>query len=157
MRLYIGDTSNLNRRIRTNHCSGNIGGSALRRHAAIARGYAIINERRLTGTIRRRLDLPNPRLGESYITTYIRTGVWKYVVCQDADEAKDFQYFAIQQLQPVLNIDEGNWNQQNLIHYQQLLQTLLDCPELTFGNLNIVPTLSGVYLLNHHAIIEMIE
>jgi hypothetical protein len=36
--IYVGDSKNVVNRIRTNHCSGNVEGSAMWRHIAEAKG-----------------------------------------------------------------------------------------------------------------------
>lgn len=75
MYIYIGDASDVISRILTCHCSGNVEGSALRKHVASSMGFAFSRTFRPSGTQKLRLDVPNPRAGEAQITAYIRSGV----------------------------------------------------------------------------------
>jgi hypothetical protein len=149
MDTYIGDSKSIRRRLTSEHCRGNINGSALRRHVATALGYQLSRVRRDSGKLKWKVDTENPRLAEQIISQYIRSGVWKHVVCQNADEAKDFQYYAIQSVNPLLNIDHGHWDGAQFQRYQQLLTELLASDEVTFQNLNTLPRSPGVYLLKH--------
>jgi hypothetical protein len=90
MIIYVGDAGDIIKRIKTNHCSGNVEGSALRSHVAEAIGYKIKSTKRSTGSTRYRIELPDPREGEKHVSDYIRSGEWRYVVCNSYAEAKDF-------------------------------------------------------------------
>lgn len=149
MDVYIGDSSNIRRRLTSEHCGGNINGSALRRHVATKLGYELYQVRRKSGTLKWVLNTENSRLAEQIISQYIRGGAWKHVVCQNAVEAKNFQYYAIQSVNPFLNVDHGHWDEAQIQRYQELLIELLASDEITFHNLNTLPRSSGVYLLKH--------
>ena len=88
--LYVGDARDVVKRIKTNHCSGNVEGSAFRKHLAEQLGYKFVKTKRKSGTTRVSIDLPFPREGESRITEYVKTGGWKYIICDSHDEAKIF-------------------------------------------------------------------
>ena len=124
MIIYVGDSSNVVNRILTNHCSGNVEGSALRKHIAKEMGYRIKRTRRPSGSMKTRIDLPNPREGETSVSSYIRSGWWKYVICNSNEEAQDFQWYAIEHLQPLLNVNRKRWERDNVSRYQMLLEEL---------------------------------
>lgn len=151
MNIYIGDGSRIMTRIKNQHCSGNVEGSSLRKHIAKAMGFHLCKTLRDNGSWRVRLDLPNPKSGESQITNYLRTGEWKFVVCPDGIDAKDFQFYAIQNISPtpILNINFGNWNEEMLKVYKDLLCKLESCPAHHYNQLAIIPNESGVYLFIH--------
>ncbi|MDH5703703.1 MAG: hypothetical protein OEY99_05770 [Aigarchaeota archaeon] len=44
--IYIGDSKDVLKQIKTNHCTGNIEASALRRHIAEALGYGLRHQKR---------------------------------------------------------------------------------------------------------------
>ena len=79
--IYVGDSGNVVNRILGDHCSGNVEGLELRHLVAEAKGYAFTRSRRSSGSTRVRIDLPDPREGEAHVSTYIRSGRWKYVIC----------------------------------------------------------------------------
>jgi len=152
MVIYVGDARNVINRIATNHCSGNVEGSAFRRHVAQAMGYKIKTSRRPSGSTKVRIDLPNPREGEDRVSNYIRSGKWKYVICNSYQEAHDFQWYAIEQLAPILNRSYRPWGRNNLQRYQVLLAQLTDfavvsCTQLRGCNLALVFML---YIINKY-------
>lgn len=49
---YVGDTNNIIIRIRTDHCSGNVEGSAFRKLVAETLNLEIVKTRRASGTTR---------------------------------------------------------------------------------------------------------
>ena len=61
--IYIGDANNLLKRIKSNHSSGNVEGSALRQHIAEAMGYKLKSTKRPSGSTRIRIDSQEPRQG----------------------------------------------------------------------------------------------
>ena len=138
----MSDAKDVIKRIQTNHCSGNVEASAFRRHVAEASDYRIKSTRRISGSTRVRIDLPDPRTGEMDISDYVHSGVWRYVICGSYDEAHDFQWFTIDQLKPLLNKNRKPWNRANLQRYQALLHKLttsssLNCDQLygvKYGN-----------------------
>lgn len=151
MNIYIGDGSKIRTRIRNQHCGGNVEGSSLRKHIAKAMGYTLTRFQRTNGSWKVRLELPDPLIGEQQITDYLRNGSWKYVICPPQISAKDFQFYAIQNIfpPPILNINQGEWQEHMLPLYQNMLEQLLNCP--THNNIETIniPNESGVYLFLH--------
>lgn len=147
--IYAGDAGDVVKRIRSNHCGGNVEASALRRHIAENMGYTIINTRRSSGSYRVRLDLPDPKAGEQDISAYLRTGMWKFVICDSHEEAQDFQWYVIDVLKPLLNVRHKIWNRENLVRYQALLAELTSGPGMNCDQLKNTASGSGVYLLFH--------
>lgn len=145
MLIYIGDSGNVINRILTNHCSGNVEGSILRRHIAVAKGYEIKHSPRPSGATKIRID----REGEDSVSNYIRSGRWKYVICDSKDEARDFQWYAIEYLEPLLNVNCGSWNQENTNRYAMLLEELKAAGALSCDQLRGRQTGPGVYALYH--------
>lgn len=91
--IYVGDSGNVTKRIRPDHCrGGDVEGSALRERIAERKRYPIKKTKRLSGSEQKRLDLPDPRVGEREITLYVKSGKWRYVVCAPNEEARDFQW-----------------------------------------------------------------
>jgi len=157
MIIYVGDAGGVIKRIRTNHCSGNVEASALRRHVAKAKGYRIKSTRRTSGSIKARIDLPNPRTGEVDVSDYIRSGEWRYVICNSYAEANDFQWYVIDQLKPLLNKNCKPWNRENLQRYQALLAQLTNSPALNWDQLHGMQSGPGVYVLYHQRRFEARE
>ena len=149
MIIYVGDSTDVIKRIRTNHCSGNVEASALRKYIAVAKGYRIKSTKRSSGSIRVRIDLPNPRNGEIDVSGYIRSGKWKYVICNSYVEANDFQWYVIDQLKPLLNRILKPWNRENLKRYQSLLTKLTSSPEINYNQLSSMESGPGVYVFYH--------
>lgn len=149
--IYIGDAGDVIKRILTNHCSkgSNVEASALRRHVAEEKGYRIKSTRRTSGSMRVRIDLPNPRTGEMDVSDYIRSGEWGYAICNSYAEANDFQWYAIVQLKPLLNKDRKPWNFENLQRHQSLLAKLTSSPALNCDQLHGVQSGPGVYVFYH--------
>ena len=119
--IYIGDARDVVKRIRSNHCSGNIEASALRKHIAIKKGYTLSKTRRHSSSMRIRLNLPDPRIGEQAISNYLRSGIWKFVFCSSYVEAHDFQWYAIGKLRPLLNVTCNIWDRRQDTRYANLL------------------------------------
>lgn len=147
--IYVGDSRDVIGRILTNHCAGNVEGSAFRKAVAEDMGYRTTGTRRPSGSMRVRLDLPNPRTGEATITQYVRSGGWRYVVCKSYDEAHDFQWYAIDHLAPLLNKDRKSWSKAQLSRYQQLLGLLKGSPLLSCGQVRGGQSGPGVYAFYH--------
>jgi hypothetical protein len=99
----VGDSRDVIRRLASDHSGGNVAGSALRSHVAEEMGYQLTRTRRLSGSIRVRIAAPNQRSGELRVTEYIRAGAWKCILWRTYDEASDFQWFAIERLNPLIN------------------------------------------------------
>ena len=136
--IYAGDAMDVVKRIRSNHCSGNVEGSALRRHIAENLGYQIKSTRRSSGSYRVRLDLPNPKAGEQIISIYLRTGLWKFILCESYEEAQDFQWYVIDILKPLLNVRHDTWNRENMVRYQVLITNLTSSSGMTYVRLKIL-------------------
>jgi hypothetical protein len=134
-------------RILTCHCSGNAEGSTLRKHVAYSMGFQLSITRRPSGTRKVRLDMPDPRLGEARITAYIRSGSWKYVLCASYEEANAFQWFAIEELDPLLNRDRRTGDEFPTERFRNLLTDLEGSGPYTFSVLRRLPTGPGVYAL----------
>jgi len=148
--LYIGDASkDVISRILTNHCSGNVEGSSLRESIAQKMGYSIVRTRRPSGTTKVRIDLVNPKEGESKVSDYIRSGKWKYMVCQSFIEAHDFQWYLIDRLKPLLNRDRRPWKKENFERYSYLFSLLEASPMLIYSQLRGKQSGPGVYVLYH--------
>ncbi|NQS98437.1 MAG: hypothetical protein HQ591_08290 [candidate division Zixibacteria bacterium] len=150
MLIYVGDSGNVVKRILINHCSGNVEGSALRKHIAKEMGFDILREVRKSGSTKYRINLPNPLDGEKIITEYIRSGWWKYVICDSMKEAKGFQWYAIEKLDPLLNINRKSWDETEALQYKELLEELQGSEVLHCNKLREKPTGPGVYALYHN-------
>jgi len=149
MYIYVGDGRNVTARILTCHCSGNVEASALRKHVAHAMGFRLAKTRRPSGTLKIRLDIPNPRLGEARITSYVRSGSWKYVLCASYEEANAFQWFAIEALNPLLNRDRRASDALRIERFKDLLANLERSGPYPFSEIRRLPTGLGVYALCH--------
>lgn len=147
--IYVGDANDVMSRIIRNHCNGNVEASALRCAVAQNMGYPIKRTRRWTGSVRMRIDLPEPQQGESKISAYIRSGEWKYVICESYDEAHDFQWYAIDQLKPLLNCNFQSWNTRENSRYQTLLRYLLNCRPRNCTSPHEEQSGPGVYAFFH--------
>jgi hypothetical protein len=102
--IYVGDASNLRRRIHQ-HGRGNVEGSALRKHLAKTLGYELARTRRPSGSTRVRIDAPDPRAAEQQVSDYIAGGAWRWAACTSKEEAQALQWAAIEALDPLLNRD----------------------------------------------------
>lgn len=149
MIIYVGDSRDVIKRIRTNHCGGNVEASAFRRHVAEAKGYEIKSTKRSSGSTRVRIALPDPKVGEENVSDYIHSGKWRYVICNSYVEANNFQWYAIDQLKPILNKYCKLWNHGNLQRYQILLNQLIDSYLLSCDQLYGIQSGSGVYIFYH--------
>lgn len=149
MYIYVGDSADVIRRILTCHCSGNVEGSALRKHIATVMGFPFSRSRRPRGTQKLRLDLPDPRSGEMQISSYLRSGGWKYVVCTSYEEANAFQWFAIEALDPLLNKDRRGSNPLLAERFRSLLTQLERSGPYLHARLRSLPSGPGVYALCH--------
>jgi len=151
MNIYVGDAGDVVKRILTNHCSlsSNVEASALRSAVAEDMGYRLKRTRRLSGSTKVRIDLPNPREGENMVSAYIRSGEWKYIICKSYDEAHDFQWYVIDQLKPILNKNVQSWDTQKTLRYQSLLKQLSMSKPLSCTGLSKEHSGPGVYVLFH--------
>ena len=156
--IFVGDSRNVVRRMKKNHSSkSNVEASALRRFIAEDRGLKLKITKRLTSNSKRiRIDLPDPSSAEGEITSYVRSGKWKYVLCDTYDEANtfqahDFQWFVIEQLKPLLNRASKPWKQKNFEErYRKGLQELVTKPLMNFEQLSYRKKSGpGVYVFYH--------
>jgi len=150
--IYVGDAAEVLNRIKTNHCTGNVEGSALRRNAAEAMGYRLRREKRPSGSIRIRIDLSDPQQGERKVSDYIRSGKWRVVICSDHQTANDLQLYVIEQLNQLLNRQRKGYRKNNLTLYQQLLQRLEKSPFVECTNFRGVKFGPGIYVFYHRYI-----
>jgi len=151
--IYVGDTGDVVRRIQADHCGDNtnVEASSLRERLADNVGYQVSKTKRPSGSIRKRLDLPEPHIGEQLISSYTKSGVWKFVICSSAREAKDFQWYVIEGLKPLLNIKHRPWKTENVERYRSLLASLLSSPSLRYDQLDGAHSGPGVYVLYHES------
>ncbi len=112
-------------------------------------GYNLKKTKRQSGTTRIRIDLPNPREGENTVSAYIRSGEWRYVICESAGEAHDFQWYALDQLKPLLNKDFSSWDVGKTPRYQNLFHELLICELRSCDELKNMHSGPGVYAFFH--------
>lgn len=139
--IYIGDSGRVAGRAGSDHCGGNVEGSAFRRHTAQAMNFSV---ERLGG-----YQITHPENGEDIVSAYIRSGCWHCLPCSDADEAEGFQFYLIQRLTPLLNVDHGDWLRGNEAHYQDLYNQWIHAPCLKCADQNRMPTGPGIYAFYH--------
>jgi len=87
--------------------------------------------------------------GEARLSRYIKAGSWKYVICDSYDEAHDFQWYAIETLDPILNSTRKVWNKAREFRYGELLDQLTSSAGCQAQNLRKVSPAPGVYLFIH--------
>jgi len=147
--IYVGDSNRSRERVRGEHVGGNVEGSPVRRRVAKAWGWPLSVTKRPSSYTRTRVGLDDPKLGERQITEYIQAGYRKAVECKDYDEAHDFQWYCIEQLQPSLNHEAKPWDHRKVERYESLLGRLEQQPLLDPSKLGMLPTGPGVYALYH--------
>jgi len=145
MPKYVGDSKGLRRRVRQ-HCKGNVESSALRKTIATKMGFEIISAKRPSGS--RKLSV-EPSSAEHIISAYIQSGTWKVVVCSSAEEAREFQWYAIDKVRPPLNKHMQFWENNFEDRYANLLDTLLKSTQIQFDSTLEISTEPGVYSLWH--------
>ena len=145
--IYVGDASNLRRRIRQ-HSRGNVEGSALRKHVAEALGYGLARTRRPSGSTRVRIDAPDPRAAEQQVSNYIAGGAWRWVACTSKEKAQVLQWAAIEALGPVLNRDRRPPRADGRL--QELAAELASASAVPHPSAD-PPDSPGVYALYHDA------
>jgi len=148
--IYVGESKDVVNRIRSDHCSGNVEGSALRKYIAIEKGYTLNKTKRQRGCTRIRLNLPDLGIGEQAISDYLRSGIWKLVFCSTKEEARDFQFYVIEKLRPLLNKNLRNWNGQQHARYAKLLTELTNSIGYRYSELPGQTKSPGVYVLYHN-------
>ena len=147
--IYIGESNNVKRRIINNHCFGNVDISALRRNIAKEFGYEIQKEKNSKGESVYFLIKSNYELE---ITKYIISGFWKIIILDKKEIAKDFQYFLINKLKPLLNKEKKNYDINKKDYYESLLKELekqrcLSCDDV-LNHKNLCKP--GIYVFCHH-------
>ena len=146
--IYVGDASNLRRRIHQ-HGRGNVEGSALRKHVAEALGYGLARTRRPSGSTRVRIDAPDPPAAEQQVSAFIQSGAWRWVTCDSATEAGVLQWLAIERLDPVLNRDRRPPEVD--VRLERLVETLTGAPLVPHEELDS-PEAPGVYAFYHERV-----
>jgi citrate lyase beta subunit len=121
----------------------------MRLHIAEAKRYTFKRSRRTSGAMRVRINLPNPSEGEADVSRYIRSGWWKYVICDSDDEARDFQWYAINHFRPILNKDGRSWGKEYVSRYEKLVRTLEGAEALNCDQLKGRQSGPGVYVFLH--------
>ena len=147
--IYIGDANKLLNRIKSNHCSGNVEGSALRQHIALAMGYKLKRTKRNSGSTRIRIDSQEPHQDEKRVSDYIRNGKWRIILLDNYKTANDFQWFAIEKLCPLLNRKRKDYGQAYINLYTSFLQKLKNSPLLDYENICSIKSAPGVYIFYH--------
>jgi len=150
--MYVGDSSNVINYIRYTHCSGDVEGSSIRFHIAECMGYSFIRIKRPSGSYRLQIDSPSRKAEEAKITNYIRSGKWRYVLCQSYQEAHDFQWYVIDKLKPLLNKHCETWDKTKIQRYNQLFSQFQQCSTLSYVQLKGMPSGPGVYVFYHDQI-----
>lgn len=145
MLRYIGDSKNIRNRVRQ-HCKGNVESSALRKTIAREMGLDVRAEKRLSGSSKYTI---HPLSGEEMVSSYIQSGTWKVISCQTAEDARDFQWYAIDNLRPMLNKYMQFWNKNSEGDYQELLDEMLRSNSMVYTSISTFPTQPGVYSLWH--------
>ena len=145
--LYVGDSNDVVKRIRQNHCSGNVEGSALREAIARHLGYELSTTSRSSGS--QRIRIATPADGEDKISAYISAGHWKYVTCDSLKEAQDFQWYLIEDLKPTLNSARKGWDHAAVKRYGDLSHLLQQSAPLSCAELAKRETGPGVYVFIH--------
>ncbi|MBD2113828.1 hypothetical protein H6F59_18555 [Nodosilinea sp. FACHB-141] len=150
MLIYIGDGRDVIKRIRKSHLTGNVEASSLRKHLAVKMGFGISVSKRLSGSQRIRIALPEPKEGEHSISEYLANGWWQYVICDSYEEANAFQWYAIEKLKPQLNKDRRSWDVSQLSKFEILLNKLQNSQCYRFDELVSLSSGAGVYAFHHH-------
>ena len=86
---------------------------------------------------------------ENIVLVYFscQSGTWRVVVCDTAEEARDFQWYAIDYKRPPLNKHMKFWDKNNQDRYKNLLENLLESEYIDFGLTLKISTEPGVYSL----------
>ena len=109
-------------------------------------GFEILSTKRPSGS--RKLSV-KPSSAEQIISAYIQSGTWKVVVCSSAEEAREFQWYAIDKVRPPLNKHMQFWENNCEDRYANLLDTLLKSTQIQFDSTLEISTEPGVYSLWH--------
>lgn len=140
--IYIGDSSKVHERIRQ-HCNSNIEASSFREHVAKEYGFEIIKVKRPGGSIKKRLQDSNY---EIHISSSIKGMEFRYLICSSISEAKEFQWYVIDRLNPLLNNKRKTWNINNEIRFRFLFNLLIISPIISYEQINSVLPGPGVYI-----------
>lgn len=145
--LFIGASSNTQRRVQ-HHLMGNVEGSVLRKNLATEFGYDLNETYRPRGS--KKIELRS-KDKEQHITTYIKSGTWKYVECANKKEALELRSYILRVInpKPVLNIDKGKWDLKKEDRYKVLMGQLIDLDEIPSHLIEKIPSIPGVHLFLH--------
>lgn len=148
--MYVGHSKSVITRI-LNHCGRtNVEGSALRQSVAVSMGYKLLRTERPGGTsVKIRIKSLNPSTGETQVSKYIRSGKWRYIICESEKAARDFKGYVIEQLKPLLNKASPPWNPAQNQQYQKLLIQLQGSPLRSYGQFRGQKSGPGVLILYH--------
>lgn len=83
------------------------------------------------------------------VTDYIRSGKWKFLICDSVEESKDFQWYVIDKLKLKLNRRRKLWKKINEEKYKGILRTLDSSQTYLFEELRNSKTGPGVYVYYH--------
>ncbi len=144
--VYVGESGRVKYRILNNHCFGNVDVSALRR--SIAKYVFKYEVRKEKCNNKNAKFLINP-LYELEITKYVLSGFWKVIFIDDRKEAKDFQYFLINKLKPLLNRMGGIYDTSNEKIYKKWFESLENAPLLSYKEILELECGTGVYVFYH--------
>ncbi|MHA1280668.1 MAG: GIY-YIG nuclease family protein [Candidatus Helarchaeota archaeon] len=89
--LYVGDSSDVIKRIIRNHLNGNVESSTLRRTIAERMGFNIKKTKRKSGSTRIRIESDDPKRDENKVSEYLESCKWKILFCENYITAHDFQ------------------------------------------------------------------
>jgi hypothetical protein len=81
--LYVGDSSDVIKRIVRNHLHGNVESSTLRRTIAEKMGFRIKKTQRKSGSTRIRIDSDDPNRDENKVSGYLESCKWKILFCEN--------------------------------------------------------------------------
>jgi hypothetical protein len=112
-------------------------------------GFALTRPPRASGSTRIRITPPDERAGELAVTAYVRSGYWKYVLCDSYAEASDFQWFTIERLAPLTNRQRATWLPVHGQRYEGLLLELDGRSFVDWSTLDGLESRPGVYVLYH--------
>lgn len=142
---YVGDASDLRKRILTNHIRGNVEGSVLRSHVAVTLGFEISRTKRASGSTRSLIDSDDPKRDEATVSDYIRSGKWRVVPCSTYSDAQELQWFLIDRLSPRLNKRRKPWDESRAGDFERLWALARSARSYSYEDLRHLPSRPGVY------------
>jgi hypothetical protein len=148
--LYVGMGKNLQKRIISNHCQGDVNSSVLRKTIAKLFGLKIDRFKRDTGKKSSGYKLnADFNGGEKKISEYIQGGEWQFIECESPEEAADFELFVIEKLRPVYN---HSYNHKKEDDYMQKFDRLISSKKISYVDRKDVNEKPGVYVFYHREI-----